>query len=705
MDQRVKRAIRVSALVIVAALAGGLIFSQTGAISGYTVSRHSAVTLSTGETIGYWEVQKPPKTAEIQTEPKPSLPRVGDMTELLRLLNQMGVLYLEADAMVQDMGGNMKNSGADPAGDPGGVRRRNEAVDDEAEAADVAGAPMASPMPPASEVGGGGEHSETNAQVEGIAEGDIVKTDGQYLYIAQGTQVSIVKADGASMSVASVIRPSDSDDASIREMYVVGDRLVLVTSRWEAPPPLPPIDTDGDDTPDYRYNYWQPGKTFTGYDVYDISDRTDPSRFRLFELEGSPLETRLAGGILYFSATKHIYSTAFEQLEGNENDLLPLCRDTAAAEEATYIESKDICYFPGKLEASYLLLGAFDISKKEPCDVQSFLGAGEYFYMSGGSIYIAKPEWGEDGQYKTALYRFSVEGTSIQYEADGRVTGFPLNQYSMDEYNGYFRIATTDWESGNYVTVFDSAMNQTGRTPPLAPGESVKSARFMGDRGYVVTFRQVDPLFSLDLSDPKNPRVTGELKIPGFSQYMHPVGEDLMVGFGRHTAEIFMRHDDGTEEVVGVTDAGMKISLFDVSDPENPLEIDVLLLGQSSYSEATDNPRAMMVDAKRGLFGFPFESYDWDSSSKSWGGGMVVGVEGRSLVVRAELKDNQWGSGSWGSRLCYIGDTLYLCYNASDVTAYSYSSFAELNRLSLPQPQIKNAPVDPGQYDDDMLME
>jgi len=261
------------------------------------------------------------------------------------------------------------------------------------------------------------------------------------------------------------------------------------------------------------------------------------------------------------------------------------------------------------------------------------------------------------------------------------VDGSPINQYSMDEFNGYFRIATTDWNEGTYVTVLNASTMQTvGRTEPLAPGEIMHSMRFMGDMGYVVTFLNVDPLFTIDLSNPYNPRMLGELKIPGFSQYLHPVGDGLLLGIGRDTQEIYTRDANGVETVVGFHDVGMRATLFDVKNPYDPKEVDVLLLGEG-WTEVSHNPRAFMNDPSRNQYGFIAESWN-NARGRSQVSAFILRVENERLSLASTLSpDLQYGS--WGSRLCFIGDYLYFVHGAG-VVVYNYNTFGSLSSFGFP---------------------
>jgi len=223
-----------------------------------------------------------------------------------------------------------------------------------------------------------------------------------------------------------------------------------------------------------------------------------------------------------------------------------------------------------------------------------------------------------------------------------------------------------------------SSMETVGRTEPLAPGEQMQSMRFMREMGYIVTFENVDPLFTIDLSDPYDPKMLGELKIPGFSQYLHPVGDGLLLGIGRDTQEIYTRDSKGEETVIGFRDVGMKVSLFDVSDPLHPIEVDVLLLGEG-WAEVSHNPRALMCDASRGLYGFMTEG--WSRQRGNWHSeAIIIKIEGGRLSIAATLTPGPHTS-AYGSRLIFIGDFLYLVHNYG-VTVFDYGSFERLGSVS-----------------------
>ena len=615
------------------------------------------------------------------------LPIVGDRDTLLKLLLDRGVFY-DPDAMKT---GNYADDMEEAFTDSRSVM----AGAGEAEMP----APSAAPAPsmdvaaeaPMAESGGmdAGGHSQTNEQVEGVSEGDIVKTDGRYIYAMSpyGNTLRIIKANGAKLEVVSTIQT----DVWGAEFYLIGDdRLAIVGNEHV---PITQIASSGGAggaatriAPDIEWY----SNNFSVLLVYDISDRDAPFETRRVSMEGWGVSTRVIGDIVYMVTSKYIWHIPYDQADSPV--IMPYTRDTGKGDGYEPVALDSIYYIPDTTDSSYLLIGAVDVYGDEPFEPEAYLGAGSNFYMSLNAMYVTKERWeqhdpdGGDattdrwwpmGSQRTDVMRFAISGTSVFYTGMGTVDGSPINQYSMDEYGGYFRIATTSWDRGTYVSVLmTSDMQTVGRTEPLAPGEWMQSMRFMGDMGYIVTFQNVDPLFTVDLSDPYNPKVLGELKIPGFSQYLHPLGDGLLLGIGRDTAELYTRDSRGVETVVGFRDVGMKLSLFDVSDPYDPREIDVMPLGEG-WAEVSHNPRALMCDRARNQFGFASEN--WDANGNWNNGAHIFRVENGRIVTSATLALSGY-QGVYGSRLCFIGNTLYFVYDTG-IDAYSYTTFEKLGNL------------------------
>ena len=629
-------------------------------------------------------VEAIPIETEIPEE-DPLLPVIGDRETLLKLLLERGALY--DNSRRSNRSYIIYDDALDSAPMPFG-----EIYD--------ADAPMALAEPTI--VAGGDESafSRTNEQVAGVSEGDIVKTDGRYIYAMSpyGSTLRIIRADGAELEIVSKITCNDTWGA---EFYLIGkDRLAIVGQEYVPVTMLPmpyyddrvepdaPVGTEIYSEESYydEYNYYgRYSNNFTILLIYDISDRANPTELRRISMDGTSVSTRVIGDVIYLITNKSIWYIPYE--EADSSNILPYCRDTYAGELYAPISFERMYYIPDTDDCSYMLIGAIDVYRDDPFEPAAYLGAGSNFYMSRYAMYITKYRYSdtlygkEDDAWRswremTDVLRFAVNGTKVTYTSMGTVPGSPINQYSMDEFNGYFRIATTDWSTGTYVTVLDASdMRTTGRTEPLAPGENMRSMRFVGDMGYVVTYRNMDPLFTIDLSDPYNPKILGELKIPGFSQYLHPVGDGLMLGIGRDTVETYTRDSQGIETVISARDVGMKVSLFDVSDPFNPKEIDVLTLGEG-WAEVCDNPRALMCDNVRNVYGFMTQNW----SNSGWPvNALLLSIEKGRLSIAVSLTTKQYTNMEC-SRLCFIDDTLYIIHETG-VEAYDYADYTRIGSI------------------------
>jgi uncharacterized secreted protein with C-terminal beta-propeller domain len=261
----------------------------------------------------------------------------------------------------------------------------------------------------------------------------------------------------------------------------------------------------------------------------------------------------------------------------------------------------------------------------------------------------------------------------------------------MDEYAGTFRIATTKWGnlgSANNLYSLNTDMKIIGKIENLAPGERIYAVRFTEKTGYIVTFRQVDPLFVIDLSIPSAPKVVGELKIPGFSNYLHPVSSTLLLGIGQNVIPVMGKDSQGNEIVIRTTQSGLKVSLFDVSNPLKPAEVDTKLFGgPGSNSEAQYNPRAFVWWNSKSTALFPAYllgpdgSTTYDNYGNAKSGALAVSVEGDKLVEKARLfPDNAAYAYYTQSRAVYIENTIYLSMN-STLYAFDYNTVKEIGRV------------------------
>ena len=492
--------------------------------------------------------------------------------------------------------------------------------------------------------GTGGESKEnygqTNTQVENVDEADIIKNDGRYLYILSGGvynygERTVTIVDTETMKVVSKLNLKiENGYRHIQEMYVNGDRLILIATEHER-------EKDDKVINDTAYpSYELEGKTVSF--VYDISDRENPDLVRKVDQDGSDyISSRMIDGVLYTVSSYFVRGESEEEVKENA---IPDVNGQEIACDCIYVYDYDY--------SCYTVLSAYD-TKLDDGEVGSLsiLGAGDEVYCSQDALYVACGNYDyDDGDY-TEIYSFSLDGAKIAYKASGTVKGYSLNQFSFDEYEGNLRVATTYYSYKHDVDVssiyvLNKNLELIGALEDIAYDEQVKSVRFMGDTGFIVTFRNTDPLFTLDLSDPTAPKTVGEVKLPGFSSYLHPVGDGLVVGLGY----------DGDDENADFS--SLKVSLFDVSDMKNPKEVDTFVLKNVS-SAALYNHKAFIYYPEENLIGFPVEHYD-NRTVLSY---KLLKIENR--VIESHLGYTHKTERMTGDvfRGTYIGDKLYTIDN------------------------------------------
>ncbi|MEL7208403.1 MAG: beta-propeller domain-containing protein, partial [Actinomycetota bacterium] len=428
----------------------------------------------------------------------------------------------------------------------------------------------------------GGEFSGTNNQEQGVDEADLVKTDGKRLVIASGNTLRVIDTTGATPRLTDTIElPADTWAG---QMFLDGDRVLLMNTGWTDRPFLDrSIPTD-----------WYPGAPIGRLIEIDLASG---EVVRTLEFEGNYLSAREIDGSIriVLTASADRFAFVFPSNEGAEDSAeaanravienstieqwLPTYRITEngrTVDEGTLVDC-DRVHLPTEFAGfgSMIMLTADLDNGLAINDAVSVFTDAQTMYASTDRVAIATPRWPElddegrpDGEeFRTALHTFDItDADRADYVASGLVDGTLLNQFSLSEHDGYLRVATTagsPWggeTSESFVSVLEeqgNVLKVVGQVGGLGRGERIFSVRFMGETAYVVTFRQVDPLYTVDLSDPERPVVKGELKIPGFSDYLHPVGDDHLLGVGMDGDE------DGRVE-------GAVISLFDVSDLTNP---------------------------------------------------------------------------------------------------------------------------------------
>ena len=526
----------------------------------------------------------------------------------------------------------------------------------------------------ADELGGSAEdYSSTNVQVYGVDEADILKNDGKYIYYLRDNALEIISAyPPESMEVLDSFA-FDDDQFYADEMYIDGDTAVVIG---------------------ISYNYEITKGNYYGGETkmytLDISDKSDIEEDRVLTFAGYYSDSRKIDDTVYLIMNQYNYY--WDEVVAEE--ALPYYKEGDSEPEAL-VGCADIKYVPGAISTTdYLMVSAVDIDTSS-ADVETEVILGSYgtVYSSTDNLYIAEPRydywyWYEESGSgeETYIHKFELNGTDLNYEGVGAVPGSVDDQFSMDEDGDYFRLATTTggWWSDdgpeNNVYVLDKDLEVVGSVTGLAPGEEIYSARFVGDRLYMVTFEQIDPLFVIDLSTPSSPHVLGKLKIPGVSEYLHPLDEDHIIGFGKETLS-----EAELEEAGWSWFQGLKLSLFDVSDVNSPREIDKVIIGdRGSSSELLWNHKALLHNVKDGYIAFPAlvaeipdgvkEDLDtaWIYGDYTYQGAYVYGVDTTGFTLRGkvshydtdELGDDfdyyySYGESKDVERVLYIGDYIY----------------------------------------------
>lgn len=537
------------------------------------------------------------------------------------------------------------------------------------------------------------DYSDTNVRTENVAESDVVKTDGKYIYYLSAKyraeesyyfedyvdycydyydfNIRIVKADGSESEMVCQYSIKNDTDMAIHqcEMLVYNDTLIVIASGV--------VDK------------------CSGASVlfYDISDRSNIELKDMLTAQGNFDSCRLTDGYLYIFTEKYIdYGDVGENFRDEEEAKKLLAPKVYGVE----LESEDIYVTECENYYVYHVITTVDMEDTSKfCYSKAILGdSSGNIYMSGKNIYYTSQLYNDiydyvekgdivDGQEITVVNQSEI--LCLNYE-NGIVTpagravidGSVGDEFDIDEYNGYLRIAVSvrkevykmsygedredswwnvddkwyvsDWQSEQYsaLYVFDENMNMTGSIPCLMENESVYGVRFDGDIAYVVTYRQTDPLFTVDLSDPYNPVVIGKLKIPGFSTYLHKWDDNTLIGLG---------YDEN---------GYVKVSTFDISDKTDVTERDICVLEDMYWSEALYNHKAVFVAPQKNLIGFVGYMYDgMDYKIFSYIDGEL------KEVINQNVDDKEWGN----TRGLYIGEYIYIVSENSGVYVYDMNTF------------------------------
>ncbi len=456
------------------------------------------------------------------------------------------------------------------------------------------------------------DYSETNVQVAGVDEPDIVKTDGNYIYIVSNTDIFIVKAYPASETMlVSTIKTNETN--YIEGIFINGDTLVVFSTNAYQPTIM--VDEI------YQTSY-VPTFPKTNIQIYDISDRNNPSLKKTIKIDGSYYDARMIGDMIYVVSIEYAYDL-YPTINGNQTLRVP---ELTIDNETENIEPASIYYVdvPDKVDTMTHVL-SIDVNGENLSQKSFFLGYSQTMYVSEHAIYLASNHYGYTpglltiapaSETTTIIHKISIDN-EIEYTAQGEVPGTILNQFSMDEHNGYFRIATTignvwnqEAQSTNNIFVLDEDLTQISSIEDIAPGERIYSARFMGEKAYLVTFKKIDPFFTIDLSDPYHPEILGKLKIPGYSDYLHPYDDDHIIGIGKETVEA-LEEEKGMRNLDFAWYQGVKMAIFDVTDVTNPTEQSKVVIGdRGTSSPALYDHKAFLFDREKELLVIPVNLYE-----------------------------------------------------------------------------------------------
>ena len=529
------------------------------------------------------------------------------------------------------------------------------------------------------------DYSMTNVQVDGVDEADIVKTDGEFIYYISNQKIYILSKNLELISTIDNIN-NEKEKFIPKELYINNDKLIILGNYSKfstnniSNKNTEIIDIDESQeilTDDVIIN----SENFAKAMVYDINKKDSPKLIREVGLDGFYINSRMINDNIYFVSSKNIlYNNNLK-----DEEILPYTEDSIRDENKKMISYSDIAYFKDVNTYNYMIVGGFNINNSEEVQTETFFGASDNIYANKENLYITELKI-ENNMDKTIIYKFKLGENGIILECKGEVEGYLNNQFSMDEYEGNLRVATTiskneiyydstdttivmgtNQDVSNKLTILDDNLKEIGKIENMAQDEKIYAVRFIGKIGYIVTFKQTDPLFVIDLSDPTNPIIKGELKIPGYSSYLHPYDDTHIIGIGYNTKE----NSSG-----GIVNTNMKISMFDISDLENPREMYTMDIGEKYvYSELEYNHKALFINKDKNLIGFPL-TYNGKNSFILIKINLENGFEKYNEITKElNYKTNI-------NRGIYINSVFYTLAE-NEIISYDLNTMKEQNKLEL----------------------
>ncbi len=527
----------------------------------------------------------------------------------------------------------------------------------------------AAPAPGGSRLEAGVDYSVTNVQTEGVDEPDMVKTNGTHIFSLIENRLVVTSVDGAELSHVDILE--FKGDEWFNDMLLDGDTILLTGQSWSGQ-----------------------SEVVSLVEV-DVSDPSDINVVRRMQIDGRYVSSRLAGGVVRLVIRSYPVGFEWAMPEGSglraERDATEknkaIIRESTfdnwlpyfvLTNEVTGAESDGVLADCGRVYAPPSFSGlatvsvlSFDLGNGGLADIEvdGVVAEGETIYASTDALYIATQRWIDWGifedtnesfdaaeEFRTQIHKFAFAGDHVNYVASGEVPGFLNGQWAMSEYEGDLRVASTldpwGWWTAETSESFLSVLRpdggelaEIGQVGGLGRGERIYAVRFIGTTGYVVTFRQTDPLYVIDISEPTNPTVAGELKILGYSAYLHPVADGMLIGIGQDADE------SGRTE-------GTQVSLFDVSDPANPERIDQITF-EGGYSQAEWDHHAFLFWAAEDLLFAPYQMWNWDEKTEKESfdaGALAIRVGDGSLTHETTLRNGLDGPFTYGEGDIVEGD-------------------------------------------------
>lgn len=484
---------------------------------------------------------------------------------------------------------------------------------------------------------GGKDYSTTNLQMEGVDESDIAKIDGSYIYTVEDKYIVITDIRDGKLKEVTRFLPKDCGTADrVMEIYVDGDQLILVVECYETS-----LEEDS------AFCYEMNGKNTTQIQVYSIVDRRNPEFEGRLIQDGYYNTSRKIGDVVYLFTQYHMTSDVVGYVEKEYTSVIPKVNGEKVAAGEIYL--------PESSGESGILVSSLDVNKPDKVlDSKLVISGYAQTYISKDALYLYEEDY--DGAMITNIAKFALDEGRISGVAATAVRGYVRDTFAINASNGYLRVLTTDYSTEDEVNalyILDENMKLTGQLTGIAPGEEIYAARFMGNTGYFVTYRNTDPLFTVDLSDPAKPEIIGELKVTGFSEYLHFWDDTHLLGIGYES-------DENTGNIENI-----KLSMFNIENPGEVTEEAKLVLKDVDYSEALYDYKSVIISKDKNLIGLVCEDYSGSRTKQTY---QIYSYENGTFKKQAEIPGIN-GANYENVRGMYSGNVFYLWIN-DNITSY-----------------------------------